>query len=89
MTASVNHRFSERIVVRLNGDYGYDDQINPLRNAASAGTYTFWSVGCLLTYVLSPHTEVALSYRYAERSGNLDTPTFNRDVTGLSLTYRL
>ena len=53
-TAAVTHRFSDRVVVRLNSDIGDDDQMNPLQSTASAGTYTFWSVGCLLTYVLSP-----------------------------------
>ena len=88
ITASLNHRFSERIVARFSCDLGYDDQINPLLNAASAGTYSFWSVGFILSYVVTPHMDLSLSYRYAERDGNSDNPTFNRNIGGVSINYR-
>ena len=88
LTAGLNHRFSERINARLSCDLGYDDQINPLYNAASAGTYTFWAVGCILSYVVTPHMDLSLSYRYAERFGNFDNPTFNRNIAGVSISYR-
>lgn len=84
----MRHRFSERIYADLSGDVGYNTQVNPLANTASAGSYAFWSVGCIIGYVLTPHMDVALTYRYSERTGNLDTPAFDRNVGGLRITYR-
>jgi hypothetical protein len=88
VSLGMRHRFSERIFADLNGEAGYDTQTNPLANSASAGSYAFWSVGCLIGYVLTPHMDVALTYRYFERTGNLDTPAFDRNVGGVRLTYR-
>ena len=88
VSLGMRHRFSERIFADLNGEAGYDTQTNPLANSASAGSYAFWSVGCLIGYVLTPHMDVALTYRHFERTGNLDTPAFDRNVGGVRLTYR-
>ena len=87
-TVAMRHRFSERIYADLSGDVGYNTQVNPLANTASAGSYAFWSVGCIIGYVLTPHMDVALTYRYSKRTGNLDTPAFDRNVGGLRITYR-
>jgi hypothetical protein len=88
VTVTLHHRFSERVFADLDGDLGYNTQTSPLSDIASAGSYTFWSVGCLLGYVLTPHMDCSLTYRHLERTGNLDTPSFDRNVAGVRIAYR-
>jgi hypothetical protein len=86
-TVAIHHTFSQRIFADLDGGPGYNNQINPLANTASAGSYSFWSVGCLVGYVFTAHVDCALTYRYSQRTANLDTAGFNRNVAGVRITY--
>jgi hypothetical protein len=88
LTLALHHRFSDRVFANLDGDIGYDTQTSPLTGGVSAGSYAFWEVGCLVGYMLTPHMDCALTYRYMQRTSNLDTPNFDRNVIGIRLNYR-
>jgi hypothetical protein len=88
VSGTVMHHFTERVFAGLEGDFGYNTQISLTANVPSGGSYTFWSVGCMAGYVLTPHMDCCLTYRHLERTANLVTAGFDRNIVSFSLTYR-
>jgi len=88
VSAGLHHRFSERVFADLDSDLGYNSQTSPLASTAFAGSYSFWSIACAIGYSFTPHMDFSLTYRHLERTSNLDTPNFDRNIAGVRITYR-
>jgi hypothetical protein len=88
VSAGMHHRFSERVFADLDADLGYNSQNSPVTSTASAGNYSFWAVECVIGYALTPHMDCSFTYHHLERTSNLDTPSFDRNIVGARITYR-